>query len=100
MFNGRMHAQPPGMRTLWMTATVIALVAGCGAVSREQWVYAKPGVAETQRQQDEQACRAQAVGTLEDKVPTFSQTMNREAFNDCMRGRGYDVSVRPDAVRY
>jgi len=26
-------------------------------------------------------------------VPTWGQTINREAFDDCMRARGYDVDA-------
>ena len=87
------------MRNLLIAATMIGLVGGCGALSRDQWVYAKPGVLEVQQRQDEQACRNEAVGNLEDKLPTFSQTMNREAFNDCMRARGYEVSLGPTTAR-
>jgi len=38
-------------------------------------------------------------GSLEGKVATYGETMNREAFNDCMRSRGYTVSMGPMSLR-
>jgi hypothetical protein len=82
------------MRTMMVVVLVVGAVAGCGTTARSEWVYAKPGVSETQRERDEQACRMASVGTADIKqMPTWGQTMNREAFNDCMRARGYDVRL-------
>jgi hypothetical protein len=82
------------MRTMMVVVLVAGALAGCGTTARSEWVYAKPGVSETERERDAQACRLAAVGSADVKqTPTWGQTMNREAFNDCMRGRGYDVRL-------
>jgi hypothetical protein len=81
------------MRNVVIALAALGVLSGCGVASRDRWVYARPGVSETQLRRDEQACEQQAVGSLENKVPTFGQTMNRDAYNDCMRARGYDVSI-------
>jgi hypothetical protein len=73
---------------------VVGAVAGCGTTAQSEWVYAKPGATATQRERDEQACRMASVGSADVKpLPTWGQTMNREAFNECMRARGYDVRL-------
>ena len=54
-----------------IVATVVGVLSGCGAMGRDQWVYAKPGVTEAQQRQDEQACREQAVGSLEIKTASY-----------------------------
>jgi uncharacterized protein YceK len=87
------------MRNVMIVAAVVGVLSGCGAMSRDHWVYAKPGATQAQQRQDEQACREQAVGSLEDKVATYGETMNRDAFNECMRGRGYAVSMGSMSLR-
>ena len=82
-----------------IVATVVGVLSGCGAMGRDQWVYAKPGVTEAQQRQDEQACREQAVGSLEIKAASYGGTLNREAFNECMRSRGYGVSMGSMSLR-
>ena len=80
------------MRIMVAVFLVAGALAGCGTTS--EWVYAKPGASEAQRERDEQACRMASVGTADLKpLPTWGQTMNREAFNECMRARGYDVRL-------
>jgi hypothetical protein len=82
------------MRRWVIAATFLAFLGGCGSVSRDDWVYAKAGVSDADRAQDEQVCRRQAVGNLENKiVPTYGNTFNRDAYNDCMRTRGYQVTL-------
>jgi predicted small lipoprotein YifL len=84
----------PAMRTMMVAVLVMGALAGCGTAGSNEWVYAKPGASEAQRQRDEQACRMSAVGTADTKpMPTWGQTMNRDAFNECMRARGYDVRL-------
>ena len=40
----------------------------------------------------------QSVGAIESKVATFSQMINREAWEDCMRARGYDVDAASASI--
>ena len=57
------------------------------------------GGSDAQLVADQNACRQQAIGQADTKsLPTWGQTINREAYDDCMRARGYDVdsaSARP-----
>jgi hypothetical protein len=80
------------MKHLWCVLTIVAACAGCGTASPPAWVYTKPGVADAELQQDRQTCLMQSVGSADVKaLPTFAETLNREAFNECMRQRGYEV---------
>jgi hypothetical protein len=73
---------------------VAAGLSGCAGAAPSSWVYARPGASETQREQDQRACLHRCVGTADVKpLPSWGQTFNREAFNDCMRSRGYDVRL-------
>jgi uncharacterized protein YceK len=80
------------MRNLLIAIMAVGVLTGCGALQRSQTISAKPGSTDAQLAADQSACRQQAVGQADKKsVPTFGQTMNREAYDDCMRGRGYEV---------
>jgi hypothetical protein len=85
------------MRHLLIAVMTAGVLAGCGAAA--QTVYVKPGATQAEFQRDEQACLMQAVGAIENKIATFSQTINREAFDDCMRARGWDVQVGSASAR-
>ena len=39
------------------------------------------------------------MGSLEIKTATYGGTLNREAFNECMRSRGYGVSMGSMSLR-
>ena len=79
------------MRNLLIAVTVVGVLGGCGTVHRGQTTYVRPGASSAQVQADQSFCRQQAVGQIEDKIATYGQTMNRQAYDDCMRARGYDV---------
>ena len=77
------------------------LVAGCGGVQRSQAIYAKPGVTEAGLRADQATCRQQAIGQADNKpVPTWGQTINRDAFDDCMRRLGYEVDTASASPRW
>ena len=89
------------MRYVFTAVMVVGVaVAGCGGVQRSQAVYAKPGVTEAGLRADQDRCRQQAVGQAEQKsMPTWGQTMNRDAYDDCMRALGYDVDAASASPR-
>ena len=92
----------PGMRNLWIAIAVVGVCAtGCGALSRTETTYTKPGTADGQLAADRNACRQQSIGQADKKsMPTWGQTINREAFDDCMRARGYDVDTASASPRW
>ena len=89
------------MRNLWLALVVVAVTAGCGTLDRRDTVYAKPGLTEAAFRADQNVCRQQAVGQAESKSwPTWGQTMNREAYLDCMRTLGYEVDTVSASPRW
>jgi uncharacterized protein YcfL len=89
------------MRTLLIAVMAVGILVGCGSTQRSQTVYARPGLTEAQLKSDQSACRQQAIGQAETKpVPTWGQTMNREAYDNCMRGLGYDVDMASASPRW
>lgn len=84
------------MRKLVTAIVVAATVAGCGSVHRSQSVSASPDLRSARFSADQNACTQQAIGQADKKsAPTWGQTINREAFDDCMRARGWDTEGRP-----
>jgi len=91
-----------GMRNLWITVAVVGVcAAGCGTVHRSETTYTKPGMSGTRLAADQSFCRQQSVGQADSKpLPTWGQTMNRQAYDDCMRGLGYDVDAASASPRW
>ena len=83
------------MRNLWIVIAVVGVcAAGCGTVGRSETTYARPGNTDAQLAADQSRCRQQSIGQADKKsLPTWGQTINREAFDDCMRGLGYELRV-------
>jgi uncharacterized protein YceK len=80
------------MRNLWIAVVVVGALAGCGTVHRSETVSDKPAVMDARLKADRNLCVQQAIGQADSKpVPTWGQTINREAYEDCMRRLGYDV---------
>jgi hypothetical protein len=79
------------MRNLVIWIVAAAALSGCGAAYRSsQGVSASPGFDDGRFAADQRACLQQSVGQADKKpMPTWGQTINREAYEDCMRGRGY-----------
>jgi hypothetical protein len=86
------------MRNLVIAVIAVGALTGCGAV-HERSQTASMRAADPQLAADQAQCRQQSVGATEKKIATFGQTMNREAYDDCMRARGYDVDAASAAVR-
>ena len=78
------------MRNLLIAIMAVGVSTGCGAAHRSELVSASPAFGDAQFRADQNACRQQAIGQADKKsVPTWGQTINREAYEDCMRSRGY-----------
>jgi len=90
------------MRKLLITVAVVGVwAAGCGTVHRSETTYTKPGMSGTRLAADQSFCRQQSVGQADSKpLPTWGQTMNRQAYDDCMRGLGYDVDAASASPRW
>jgi hypothetical protein len=88
------------MRTIVPAVVAIGMLTGCGGVQRSQAVYAKPGVTEAGLRADQAMCRQRAIGQADTKpVPTWGQSINREAYDNCMRALGYDVDAATASPR-
>ncbi|HEU5193783.1 MAG TPA: hypothetical protein VFW70_03500 [Methylomirabilota bacterium] len=82
------------MRNLLISFVAVAALTGCGAVHRSQSVSASPGSGDARFSADQKACTEQAIGQADKKpAPTWGQTINREAYNDCMGARGWDTDA-------
>ena len=82
------------MRNLLVAIMAVGILTGCGTLHRSDRVATKPGGTDAQLAADQTACRQQSIGQADKKsVPAWGQTINREAFDDCMRARGYDVDA-------
>ena len=83
------------MRTLVISIVAAATLAGCGAVHRSQSVSASPDSDDARFGTDQKACTQQSLGQADKKsAPTWGQTINREAYNECMARRGWDTDAR------
>ena len=77
-----------------ISLVALAALAGCGAVHRNASVSASPDVDDARFGADQRACTQQSLGQADKKsAPTWGQTINREAYNECMGGRGWDTDA-------
>lgn len=66
---------------------IVSTLAGCS--TGQMIVYQKPGVAESQQKADEVACIEASIGAVQDPRPSPLPPIDREAFERCMRAKGY-----------
>jgi uncharacterized lipoprotein YajG len=85
------------MRNLLIAVLAVGVLAGCGA-NRSETTFYKPGVSTAQMDADRRECLIQSVGAIENKIATFSQMLNREAWEECMRARGYSVDAASASI--
>jgi len=72
---------------LWMTPLALLLpVAGCATAPI---AYDKPGVSETERKQDANACLRAAISSDENARILSVYQIDREVYVRCMEARGY-----------
>lgn len=62
------------------------MLVGCGG---QATVFTKPGVAERQQRADEAACTEASIGEVQDPRPSPLPPLDRDAFDKCMRAKGY-----------
>ena len=74
-----------------LSALAAAMLAGC-ATQRIAWD--KPGVTQTERQRDENACLRAALGADGGGQLLAPYCIDRETYTRCMEGRGYTVRSR------
>ena len=78
----------------------VAALAGCGAMHRNASVSASPDFGDARFSADQNACTQQSIGQGDKKsAPTWGQTINREAYNECMAGRGWDTDALSPSPR-
>jgi uncharacterized protein YecT (DUF1311 family) len=83
------------MRKLVIAIVAAGALAGCGSVHRSTSVSASPELGDPRFRADQKGCTQQSIGQADTKfAPTWGQTINREAFDDCMRARGWDTEGR------
>src|SRR5258706_708379 len=89
---GSRNAVVPGMRNMMIAVMVVGVLAGCGTGHRSETTYTKPGMTNTRLAADQNVCRQQANGQAENQSrPSWGQTMNTRAYDDCKRGLGLDA---------
>jgi hypothetical protein len=66
---------------------VLGLVSGCA--TRPAAVYQKPGVAEAERERDENACLRGSVVSNDRGYVLLPFDIDRDAYHRCMQARGY-----------
>ena len=71
---------------------VAALLAACAG--SQEWIYEKPRTTPAQLDHDKTMCR-KAAPTRSLLRALQEEKVEREAFNRCMEGRGYTVTVVP-----
>jgi len=68
---------------------LIGLLTLAGCSTSQMIVFQKPGVAASQQKADEVACIEASIGAVEDPRPSPLPPIDREAFERCMRAKGY-----------
>jgi hypothetical protein len=91
------RAQEEAVARLLALVAIFGTLAGCGT-----WRYEKAGATQIQVFLDAQECRRVSMDNTLTSIPSMSGEeqvtapdgrLNRGAFNRCMRGRGYTVSL-------
>jgi hypothetical protein len=68
------------------TLLILSLFAGC---TSGPTAFRKAGVSESQQKADEAACTKTSLGPTQDPRPSPMPPVDREAFERCMRAKGY-----------
>ena len=66
---------------------VVSILVGCSASGPT--VLVKPGVTPSQQKADQAACIEASIGAIQDPRPSPLPPVDREAFERCMRTKGY-----------
>ena len=68
---------------------LVGLLTLAGCSTGQMIVFQKPGVAASQQKADEVACIEASIGSVEDPRPSPLPPIDRQAFEQCMRAKGY-----------
>jgi hypothetical protein len=82
------------MRRRAIRLLAVGSLVAAGGCATVHWSYAKPGVTDAQRTTDEGVCLRAAVSGDTIQTDTLLR-LDRQRYNDCMKGRGYDVRLAP-----
>jgi hypothetical protein len=66
---------------------IISTLAACS--TDHMMVFRKPGIPARQQQADEVACIETSIGAVQEPRPSPLPPIDREAFQQCMRAKGY-----------
>jgi len=67
----------------------LIVLGACASSAPPRIVYDKPGVSDADRKRDEVQCTTASVGTARPDVSLGMIRVDREAFDTCMKARGY-----------
>jgi hypothetical protein len=77
--------KPNGRAILGLLA--VSLLAAC--TTSEPVAFTKPGVTASQQKADQTACAKASIGFIQEARPSPLPPVDREAFERCMRTKGY-----------
>ena len=81
------------LKTVVILVGFLVVLGGCAEQSPPRGVWEKAGVADAERKRDEAQCTTASVGTPQPQAALGVLRLDREAFDACMKGKGY--SIRP-----
>jgi hypothetical protein len=67
----------------------LLVLGACASSAPPRIIYDKPGVSDADRKRDETQCTTASVGTSRPDVSLGMIRIDREAFEACMKARGY-----------
>ena len=79
------------LKTALILVGSLVVFGACATSEKPRTVYDKPGVSDADRKRDEAECTTASVGTPRADVSLGLIRINREAFDACMKGRGYSA---------
>ena len=78
-------------KDLAVSALMAGLVAGCAS---HEPIYVKPNVTDAARKSDEATCVQASIGVNQPAQPSTTPAIDRDAFAQCMRAKGYTLQKR------
>ena len=81
------------VKTAAMVVGSLIVFGACASSAPPRILYDKPGVSDADRKRDEAQCTSASVGTSRPDVSLGVIRIDRDAFDACMKARGY--TTRP-----
>ena len=79
------------LKTSLILVGSLVVFGACATSAPPRVMYDKPGVSDADRKRDEAQCTTASVGTPRPDVSLGLMRVNREAFDNCMKGKGYSA---------